>query len=88
MSEDLPAAGKAAFDNIRLHVLARMDQIGEKLVEEFRQSTLRMECPHQPAEPAHHDHGENIDEHNRNGDQLTQEQDPSGQNDDDIANQV
>jgi hypothetical protein len=47
-----------------------------------------MECPHQPAEPAHHDHGENIDEHNRNGDQLTQEQDPSGQNDDDIANQV
>ena len=88
MSEDLPAAGKAAFDNIRLHVLARMDQMEATLVEEFRQSTLRIESPHQPAEPAHHDHREDVEEQNGDGDQLTQEQEPSGQGDDDIANQL
>lgn len=44
--------------------------------------------PPLPAEPAHHDHRKGVDGQNGDGDRTTQEQEPSGQGDDDIAHQI
>ena len=79
MIEGLDAVLKAALDDMRLQQLARLDKMEATLVNEFRQSTLRMESRHLPAEPARHDSGE--DEHNiqtasnRHGNRILREGD-------------
>jgi hypothetical protein len=54
----------------------------------IREIRLRSPILSRICKPAHHDHGEGKDKHSRNGDQRTQQQEPSGQSDDDIASQL
>jgi hypothetical protein len=48
MNEEQSPVIKAALEDLRLSVLPRLEQMAEKLVEEFRQSAARIESMSAP----------------------------------------